>query len=59
MDRASTVPASDLRVSIQDTEPEIWRRLSVPETITVPDLHRVLQAAVGWEDRHLLRTLSK
>lgn len=35
----STVPAYDLRVSIQDTEPEIWRRLLVPETITVLELH--------------------
>ncbi|HSN38292.1 MAG TPA: plasmid pRiA4b ORF-3 family protein [Arthrobacter sp.] len=49
----ASVPAYDLRVSIQDTEPEIWRRLLVPETITVPDLHRVLQAAFGWENRHL------
>ncbi|WP_354174644.1 plasmid pRiA4b ORF-3 family protein [Arthrobacter sp. UYEF36] len=53
MDSATTVPAYDLRVSIQDTEPEIWRRLLVPETITVPELHRVLQAAFGWENRHL------
>ena len=49
----SAVPAYDLRVSIQDTEPEIWRRLLVPETITVPELHRVLQTAFGWENRHL------
>jgi hypothetical protein len=48
--QASTVPAYDLRVSIQDT---VWRRLLVPETITVPELHRVLQAAFGWENRHL------
>ena len=53
MDSSATVPAFDLRVSIQDTEPEIWRRLLVPETITIPELHRVLQAAFGWEDRHL------
>lgn len=49
----TTVPAYDLRVSIQDTEPEIWRRLLVPETITAPELHRVLQTAFGWENRHL------
>ena len=49
----STVPAYDLRISIQDTEPEIWRRLLVPGTITIPELHRVLQTAFGWEDRHL------
>ncbi|WP_211882780.1 plasmid pRiA4b ORF-3 family protein [Pseudarthrobacter albicanus] len=48
-----TVPAYDLLVRIQDTEPEIWRRLLVPETITIPELHRVLQAAFGWENRHV------
>jgi hypothetical protein len=53
MTSMETVPAYDLRVSIQDTEPEIWRRLHVPETITVPELHRVLQTAFGWENRHL------
>lgn len=53
MQPAATVPAYDLRVSIQDTEPEIWRRLLVPETITVPELHRVLQTAFGWKNRHL------
>ena len=52
-DRPQAVPAYDLRVSIQSTEPEIWRRLLVPETITVPELHRVLQIAFGWENRHL------
>ncbi|MDQ0822253.1 hypothetical protein QFZ79_000001 [Arthrobacter sp. V4I6] len=50
---AQAVPAYDLRVSIQNTEPEIWRRLLVPETITVPELHGVLQTAFGWENRHL------
>ncbi|WP_326967140.1 plasmid pRiA4b ORF-3 family protein [Arthrobacter sp. CG_A4] len=49
----SAVPAYDLRVSIQATEPAIWRRLLVPETITVPELHQVLQAAFGWDNRHL------
>jgi Plasmid pRiA4b ORF-3-like protein len=48
-----SVPAYDLPVSIRRTEPEIWRRLLVPETITVPELHRVLQEAFGWENRHL------
>lgn len=50
---SSTVPAYDLRISIRDTEPEIWRRLLVPETVTVFELHHIIQAAFGWEDRHL------
>ena len=31
-----------------------WQELGrMPETITVPELHRVLQTAFGWENRHL------
>ena len=53
MHPTDAVPAFDLRISIEGTEPEIWRRLQFPETITVPEFHRVLQAAFGWENRHL------
>jgi hypothetical protein len=53
MQSTDTVPGFDLRISIQGTEPEIWRRLQLPETVTVPEFHRVLQTAFGWEDRHL------
>lgn len=48
-----TVPAFDLRISIQNTEPEIWRRLLVPETLTVPQFHEAIQRAFGWRDQHL------
>jgi len=33
--------------------PAIWRRLLVPASITLADLHEVLQAAMGWTDSHL------
>ena len=42
-----TVPAFDLRISIEDTEPEIWRRLIVPESLTVPQFHEAIQRARG------------
>jgi Plasmid pRiA4b ORF-3-like protein len=47
------VPAVDLRISIQGAEPEIWRRLLLPETITIPQFHEAIQRAFGWQDRHL------
>jgi len=53
MDSAETVPALDLRISIEDTEPLIWRRLLVPESLTLEQFHLVVQAAFGWENRHL------
>ena len=49
----NTVPAVDLRVSIVGTEPEIWRRIVLPETLTVPQFHEAIQCAFGWQDRHL------
>jgi hypothetical protein len=42
-----------LRVELLEVQPTIWRRILVPETITLPTLHRVLQASLGWTNSHL------
>jgi len=42
-----------LKVTLQGTKPPIWRRILVPDTITLPKLHQVLQIAMGWTDSHL------
>jgi hypothetical protein len=42
-----------LKVTLQDVHPPVWRRLLVPATITLGDLHDAIQAAMGWEDSHL------
>lgn len=52
MPAASTVPAYDLRISIEDTVPPVWRTVRLPESLTIPQFHMALQAAFGWEDRH-------
>ena len=53
MQSAGIVPAFDLRISIQDTEPLIWRRLKLPVTLNVAEFHLAVQTAFGWENRHL------
>lgn len=42
-----------LKISLQYIEPEIWRLVEVPSTLTLPQLHEVIQTVVGWEDYHL------
>ena len=42
-----------LKVTLLDTSPPIWRRLLVPADMTLEQLHKVLQLAMGWEDCHL------
>ena len=44
-----------LRVVLRGVSPLIWRRLLVPATATIADLHAVLQIAFGWADEHLHR----
>ena len=47
------VPALELEVALRDVEPRVWRRVVVPGTTTLRRLHDLLQAAMGWENRHL------
>ena len=42
-----------LKVTLRDTKPPVWRRLLVPGETTLGDLHRAIQAAMGWDDCHL------
>lgn len=42
-----------LKVTLNGVRPAVWRRILVPSTISLPDLHVVLQIAMGWSDRHL------
>lgn len=42
-----------LKITLLDIRPAIWRRLLVPATIKLPKLHPVLQRAFGWTNSHL------
>lgn len=45
--------AWQIRIDLEDLWPPVWRRVLVPEGITLPELHGVIQEAFGWEDYHL------
>ena len=42
-----------IKVTLDDTHPPIWRRILVPGNTTLLKLHDVLQIVMGWEDYHL------
>jgi len=42
-----------LKVRLLGISPMIWRRVMVPTTMTLHELHGVLQVAMGWESIHL------
>ena len=42
-----------LKVTLQEIQPPIWRRILVWEDATLTQLHRILQIVMGWEDYHL------
>ena len=47
------VTVYQLKVSLRDISPMIWRRLLVPSSTTIAQLHDILQTAMGWEDLHV------
>ncbi len=50
-----TAPAeiARLKITLDDVEPKVVRRVEVPLSIRLDRLHAVLQAALGWTDSHL------
>jgi hypothetical protein len=45
--------AFELKVTLRAVQPPIWRRLRVATSLTLRELHHVLQIAFGWNDSHL------
>lgn len=48
-----TDPVLILHMEIKWIKPSIWRRVAVPESITLSKLHHLIQAVFGWSDTHL------
>jgi hypothetical protein len=42
-----------LRLTLVDVLPAVWRRVLVPGGYTLDRLHRVIQYSMGWRDYHL------
>ncbi len=44
-----------LKITLMDVCPLIWHRIQVLDTVNLPQLHKVLQIVMGWENSHLHR----
>jgi hypothetical protein len=45
-------PTYQFKVTLEGTDPPIWRRIQVPDC-TLESLHVILQIVMGWDDSHL------
>ena len=46
-------PIYQLKITLAGVRPPVWRRLRVPSSINLKNLHQILQVALGWTDSHL------
>jgi len=42
-----------IKMVLEGSKPPIWRRVLIPANLRLPDLHGVVQLAMGWRDAHL------
>lgn len=42
-----------IKIELTEVRPTVWRRVLVPDALTLAELHEVVQSAMGWESAHL------
>ncbi len=42
-----------VRISVVGSDPEIWRLIEVNSSLTLDQVHEVIQRVIGWRDSHL------
>ncbi|MEE9441263.1 MAG: plasmid pRiA4b ORF-3 family protein [candidate division Zixibacteria bacterium] len=42
-----------IKISLLDIKPLIWRRVAVSGNVTLAKLHKIIQTVMGWENYHL------
>lgn len=47
------MPIYQVKITLKDVEPAIWRRFLVSSDITLVKFHRIIQNVMGWTNSHL------
>ena len=50
---AESLPPYCLHIFLEGLENKIWRRIQVPATTTLGNLHRIIQICMGWQNSHM------
>ena len=50
---SKTFEVYQIKVTLRDSKPPIWRRIQVRSDTNLRTLHDILQVAMGWTDSHL------
>lgn len=45
--------ALQLKVTLREAKPAIWRRVWVPPDYDLSELHEIIVRSMGWTDSHL------
>ena len=49
----SQVKIYQIKVTLEESKPPIWRRILVPGDVNLQKLHYIIQVAMGWTNSHL------
>ena len=50
---SSKNPIYQLKITLGDSKPPIWRRVQVQSNVSLAHLHTIIQVAMGWSSSHL------
>ena len=53
MKQSLDVHVYQMKVTLEDSKPPIWRRIQVTSAVTLYKLHHILQIVMGWSNYHL------
>lgn len=42
-----------IKITLQYSNPEIWRRIIIPSDLPLRELHQIIQTVMGWTNSHL------
>jgi hypothetical protein len=49
----SSVSSVEMTIKLDGIKPDIWRRFVVDTSLTLDDLHNIIQVVMGWDYEHL------